>query len=90
MNQEKVFLESEANAWFSRNTTAISQPYPPTHHVLQALCSVSIPKEGVLLDIGGGADRLLRVSGKSILTGCVESLNLLQRRFLLGNQFSLL
>jgi hypothetical protein len=53
MNQENIFFESEANAWFARNTNAIGKPYPPNHHVLQALQSVLIPQKGVLLDIGG-------------------------------------
>lgn len=58
MNQEKIFLEQEANAWFRRNTSASIAQAPLEHRVLQSLSSGRIPTSGVLLDIGGATGRI--------------------------------
>jgi SAM-dependent methyltransferase len=50
--QEKVFVEQEADAWFNRNP-AVVEPVAANHRVLKALNSIELPSEGCLLDIGG-------------------------------------
>jgi hypothetical protein len=75
VNQEKIFLEQEANAWFRRNTSANIAPAPLEHRVIQSFSSVPIPASGVLLDIGGRQEKLLKVSGNIIQVGAVKSLN---------------
>ncbi|NEQ87661.1 MAG: class I SAM-dependent methyltransferase, partial [Moorea sp. SIO2I5] len=57
-NQEKVFLEKEADAWFNRNSASIVEPAPPDHPVLQALRNLDLPLEGTMLDIGGAAGQV--------------------------------
>lgn len=52
IDQEKVFLEQEADAWFNRNPSVV-QPAPANHRVLEALNSVQLSSQGCLLDIGG-------------------------------------
>lgn len=52
IDQEKVFLEQEADAWFNRNPSVV-QLAPSNHRVLEALNCVKLPSEGCLLDIGG-------------------------------------
>lgn len=52
IDQEKIFLEQEADAWFKRNPSVL-QPAPSNHRVLKALNCIELPSEGCLLDIGG-------------------------------------
>ncbi|MGD1862373.1 MAG: class I SAM-dependent methyltransferase [Leptolyngbyaceae cyanobacterium] len=55
INQEKVFNEVEADAWFRRNASYGVQAASPDHHVLSALRAVELPQQGFMLDIGGAA-----------------------------------
>ena len=54
-DQEAIFVQQEADAWFTRNATAIVKAASPTHRVLSALRQVDLPPTGVLLDIGGAS-----------------------------------
>jgi SAM-dependent methyltransferase len=57
-SQEQVFLEKEADAWFTRNAAVAIKPVSADHRVLQALTNVAISEEGTMLDIGGAAGQL--------------------------------
>jgi ubiquinone/menaquinone biosynthesis C-methylase UbiE len=83
-DQEAIFCETEADAWFDRNAKGGISPAPADHPVLQAAIASSLPPTGRLIDLGGGvgsvAAGLLRVlkgwsavvlepSGKAVLAG---------------------
>lgn len=52
--QERVFLEKEADEWFSRNYPHAPVAAPTDHAVLQALGAMELPPRGTLFDVGGG------------------------------------
>jgi SAM-dependent methyltransferase len=57
-DQEKAFIEKEADAWFDRNfatpPTAVGEDDP----LLRALREVPLPPSGSMLDVGGGPGHL--------------------------------
>jgi SAM-dependent methyltransferase len=58
INQEDVFLDSEADAWFSRNAESAIEPAAPDQRVLTALRQVDLPSVGMLLDVGGASGKI--------------------------------
>lgn len=58
INQEDIFLDSEADAWFSRNAESAIEPVAPDNQTLKALRQVELPSSGVLLDIGGASGKV--------------------------------
>lgn len=57
MQQEKIFVEGEADAWYRRNPST-REPAGPEHPILKALQEVGIPDRGSFLDVGGAAGSL--------------------------------
>lgn len=57
-DQDTVFLNQEADAWFERNVDSATTPVSSDHRVLQALRQVTLLKQGMLLDVGGAAGKV--------------------------------
>lgn len=56
VDQEKVFTQVEADAWFRRNAFHGGlEPASLDHRILRALRQVDLPPKGIMLDIGGAA-----------------------------------
>ncbi|MCX7596046.1 MAG: class I SAM-dependent methyltransferase [Fischerella sp.] len=84
VNQDTVFLNQEADAWFERNADSATTPVSSAHRVLQALRQVTLPRQGMLLDVGGASGKVaagfqreypewkccvVELSGKAITAG---------------------
>ena len=54
-NQEEIFNDREADAWFHRNSVHGLEVASSDHRVLKSLKRVDLPQQGVMLDIGGAA-----------------------------------
>lgn len=57
-SQEKAFVASEADAWFSRNQNAILDPASKDDKVIKAIVESGIPQSGYFIDLGGGAGKV--------------------------------
>jgi len=57
-DQEGVFLQKEADAWFSRNFPQAPVAVSEGNGVLRALRNVGLGPTGTLLDVGGGPGHL--------------------------------
>lgn len=84
--QDTIFVNQEADAWFERNAEFATTPISSEHRVLQALKRITLPQQGVLLDVGGASGKVaagfqreypewrccvVEPSGKAIATGRV-------------------
>jgi hypothetical protein len=58
INQEAIFLNQEADAWFRRNAPSTLQPASYDDPILKALRQVKLPEQGILLDVGGAWGRI--------------------------------
>lgn len=56
--QDTIFINQEADAWFERNAESSTTPVSPDHRVLQALRQVALPQQGILLDVGGASGKV--------------------------------
>lgn len=56
--QDTIFVNHEADAWFERNAESATTPISSDHRVLQALRNVNLPQKGVLLDVGGASGKV--------------------------------
>ncbi|WAS04150.1 hypothetical protein LQF76_08895 [Gloeomargaritales cyanobacterium VI4D9] len=58
VDQEVLFLNQEADAWFQRNAPATLQPANSDDPILKALRQVKLPEQGTFLDVGGAWGRI--------------------------------
>lgn len=54
-NQEKLFIEEQADAYFDRNFTKDIQAASKEHKIIQLIKTIDLPKTGNLIDLGGAA-----------------------------------
>ena len=57
-NQEDIFINHEADAWFDRNISTVLEPVSIDHNVIHGMISANIPKSGCFIDLGGGAGQV--------------------------------
>jgi SAM-dependent methyltransferase len=57
-SQEEIFVQQEANAWFNRNSSSALKAVSAEHRVIEALSTLILPEQGVLLDIGGASGKV--------------------------------
>jgi SAM-dependent methyltransferase len=57
-NQERIFVEKEADEWFCRNSSSLITPAPKNHRIMKSIEHVQLPERGILLDVGGATGRL--------------------------------
>lgn len=56
--QENAFVESEADAWFERNSKSASSPMSHDHHIIRAIKKLILPGKGAFADLGGASGRV--------------------------------
>lgn len=56
--QETAFIQSEADAWFERNSDNLLIPVDSNHHVIRAINRLSLPENGEFADLGGGSGKV--------------------------------
>ncbi|WKT81359.1 class I SAM-dependent methyltransferase [Thermosynechococcus sp. PP45] len=56
--QDTIFVNQEADAWYERNAASATEPAPANDRILRALSHLTLPAQGILIDVGGSSGRV--------------------------------